>query len=155
MENEEFERKLFNWAAWARDRQIIPVSCKSLESQYKSPPIWYYPELRVEVDLNSALEIERILVGQTFPKAHMIAIVYAHVYPWRDLRGALRRINKFNPPSYVKEHTFEDFLKDSTRILFNRLKACNPEAAGIYSNHNSITATKRACQMGEVLPEEL
>jgi hypothetical protein len=155
MENEEFDRLVFNWGNWARTRSVLPGSCRSLESRYIAPPIWYYPELRVDPDINKALMVERVLVGETFPKSSMAAIVYATVYPWRQLGGALRKINDFHPPRPVRFNNFDDFLKDSTRILFNRLRACNPENAGLYSIHNSTTANKRACHMGEVLPEEL
>ena len=155
MENEDFEQLLLNWASWARDKQIIPVSCRSLESHYKSPPVWYYPELRVEIDLNAALMVERTLTNETFPKAHMAVIVYASVYPWRDINGAIRKINKFEPKQAVKPANFDQFLKDSKRILFNRLKYCALEKAVLYSEHNLITAEKRACHMGELSPAEM
>ena len=127
MENERYDNLVLNWSTWARNRQIIPVSCKSLECNYKAPPMYDYPHLKAEIDLKEALWVERTLVNPTFPKASMAAIVYAHVYPWRRLEAALRKINGFKPPRYVKPQTFDDFLKDSQRILFNRLKfdSCN------------------------------
>lgn len=156
MDNEQNEALVHNWASWARTKEIIPCSCRSLESRFIAPPVWYYPELRVDSDIKDALYIERILVNQTFPKASMAAIVYAYVYPWRRFEAALRKINSFHPPRHVKPNTFDDFLKDSKRILFNRLKfdSCNANQNVLYSPHNSITAEMRACQSGEVLPEE-
>lgn len=156
MDNEQNEALVHNWASWARTREIIPCSCRSLESRFIAPPVWYYPELRVEPDLKEALYVERVLVNQTFPKASMAAIVYAYVYPWRRFEAALRKINSFKPPRYVKPNTFDDFLKDSKRILFNRLKfdSCNINQNVLYSQHNLITAEMRACQSGEALPEE-
>lgn len=155
MESNQIEELMHNWASWARTREIIPCSCRSLESRYIAPPVWYYPELRVEPNLKEAMLVERILVSQTFPRASMAAIVYAYVYPWRRFEAALRKINHFHPPRHVKPSNFEDFLKDSKRVLFNRLKfdSCIPEMDLLISLNNLITAEMRACQSGEVLSE--
>lgn len=152
MENDAYDALLHNWATWARSRGIMPCSCRSLESRYIAPPVWYYPELRIEPSIKDAMYIERILVAETFPKASMAAIVYAYVYPWRRLEAALRKINGFHPKRYVKPNNFEDFLKDSKRILFNRLKleTCTIERDAIHSDHNSITGIAECANAGKV-----
>lgn len=155
MDNEYYESLVHNWATWARSREIIPCSCRSLESRYIAPPVWYYPELKIEPNLKEAMYIERTLVNQTFPKASMAAIVYAYVYPWRKFEAALRRINSFHPPRAVRPNSFDDFLKDSKRILFNRLKfdSCNNNQTVVCLSHNSITGNAECAIQGEVSPE--
>jgi hypothetical protein len=150
--DDEFDSLLHNWATWARSRGMMPCSCRSLESRYIAPPVWYYPELRVDPVLKDALYIEGMLVAQTFPKASMAAIVYAYVYPWRRLEAALRKINGFKPTRYVKPNNFEEFLKDSKRILFNRIKldTCTDENDVLSSHHNSTTGPAERAILGEV-----
>lgn len=117
---DDFEDKIRNWSAWARDRKITPISCRGLESQYKPPPMWEYPQLKAEVDINAAIKIERILVGETFPKKAMALIVYNYVYPWLNFQGALRKINRFDG-EHVKQSNFDMKLEWAKRVLHNRL----------------------------------
>ena len=123
--NSLFDIRLKNWASWARNRAVIPCSCRSLESHYKAPPIWHYPELKAEININDAIVVERELVSPSFPKRNMAVIVYAHVYPWKRFEVALRRINKFDGKMYVKPANFEDVLHQSITMLKNRLDTCN------------------------------
>ena len=132
----DFDRLLLNWAHWARDRRIIPVSCRSLESHYKPPPIWHYPEPKFEPDVKDALLVESILVSPSFPKACMAVIVYSHVYPWRRLEAALRVINRHGPTYNVKRHNFDKFLKDAETMLKNRLMHASKETCN--NNQNMV-----------------
>lgn len=132
----DFDRLLLNWAHWARNREIIPVSCRSLESHYKPPPIWHYPEPKFEPDVKDALLVESILVSPTFPRSSKDVIVYAHVYPWWRLEGALRKINKNHPNGGIKEHNFNKFLKDAETMLKNRLMHASKETCN--NNQNMV-----------------
>ena len=113
--------RVLNWAAWARDRKVIPISCRGLESHYKAPPMWEYPELRVEPDINDAWEVEKTLTEATFPKQYAAIIAYAYVYPWLNFSGALRRINRFGG-KYCTPRNFKEMLHDAELILHNRLR---------------------------------
>lgn len=119
---EELRTRILNWATWARDHKIIPVSCRSLESKHKARyAASEYLVTKVELDLNDALQIEKVLTSPTFPKAHMATIVYVYVYPWLNLNAALRRINRFNNGRSINRHNFDEFQRKSEIILENRL----------------------------------
>ena len=120
--HQQTNARILNWATWARDHQIIPVSCKSLECNYKAPPMYDYPKLKAEIDINDAIRIEKVLTAPTFPKAHMACIVYSHVYPWLNFKAALRKINRFRKGlTGVNEKNFKEFELESENILLNRL----------------------------------
>lgn len=113
--------RLDNWAAWARDHQIIPISCRSLESNYKHPPTGDSEGGRV-IDMRDALEIEKILTGETFPKANMACIVYSYVYPQLNFHAALRKINRFRVGlEPINRKNFAEFERQSERMIINRL----------------------------------
>lgn len=114
--------RILNWATWARDHKIIPISCKSLEASYKSPPVWDYPQLKAEIDILDAIEIEKILTAPTFPKANMACIVYSHIYPWLNFQAALRKINRFRKglPT-INPNNYKEFELKSERMLLNRV----------------------------------
>jgi hypothetical protein len=114
--------RVLNWSRWAKDRLVIPVSCVSLESNYRSPQVWEMPELKALIDVNDALRVEKIITAPTFPRASMACIVYSNVYPSLNFHAALRKINRFreNLPS-INRKTFADFEKQSLQILLNRI----------------------------------
>jgi hypothetical protein len=119
---EELRTRILNWATWARDHKIIPVSCRSLESKHIARyAASEYLETKVSIDLNDALQVERILTNPTFPKAHMATIVYVYVYPWLNFHAALRRINHFNGGRTINRNNFDEFQRKSEIILENRL----------------------------------
>lgn len=119
---EELRTRILNWATWARDHKIIPVSCRSLESHHVSRySASEYLAVGPIIDLNDALKVEKILTNPTFPKAHMATIVYVYVYPWLNFQAALRRINRFNNGRSINRHNFDDFQRKSEIILENRL----------------------------------
>lgn len=114
--------RVLNWSCWARDRKITPVSCRSLETNYRSPQLWEYPTLKTELDILDAAEVEKILTAQTFPKAHMAIIVYTFVYPYLNYEGALRKINRFRKGlTHIKAHNFKEYEAQAIQILMNRL----------------------------------
>ena len=124
LQNKQTNARILNWATWARDRKIIPVSCKSLESRYKSPPVWDYPHLKAEIDINDAIEIEKILTSPTFPKANMACIVYVNIYPYLNFHAALRKINRFRKGlSSINQHNFDEFEQKSMMIILSRIKS--------------------------------
>ena len=120
--HQQTNSRILNWATWVRDHKIIPVSCKSLECNFKAPPMYDYPELRAEIDILDAIIIEKILTAQTFPKANMACIVYSNIYPWLNFQAALRKINRFRKglPS-INQNNFKEFEIKSERMLLNRL----------------------------------
>jgi len=116
------ESRILNWATWARTGKIIPLSCESLECNYLSPPCWEYPELKAEIDILDAIIVEKVLIGETFPKANMACIVYSNVYPYLNFTGALRKINRFRIGlSSINPSNFADFERKSEMMLNNRL----------------------------------
>lgn len=120
MQDAPIDDRLRNWAGWARDRNVIPVSCKSFECRYRPPPMYDYPDLKVDTDLNDALLIEHTITAQTFPKKAMAIIVYVHVYPWLNFQGALRKINRFGG-KFCKPANFDDMKSEAELFLRNRL----------------------------------
>jgi hypothetical protein len=117
----DIEHRILNWSYCVRDRNIVPISCKSLESNFKAPPMYDYPSLRVEPDINDAIKVEKTLTAPTFPKQSMAIIVYAHVYPRLNFYAALRKINRFKVHSVVNKHNFDEHLRKAHLILENRL----------------------------------
>lgn len=118
----DIEARVENWVAWARTNTASSVACRSLERNYKSPQHWNYPELKAEIDVNDALVIEKTLTSYTFPKFNMAIIVYSQVYPWLNMDGALRKINRFRGSQlYANKDNFKDLEKKSLKILQNRL----------------------------------
>ena len=122
IQNQQTNARILNWARWARDRQIIPVSCKSLECNFKAPPMYDYPHLQAEIDILDAIKIEKILIAPTFPKANMACLVYVHIYPWLNFQAALRKINRFRKGlASINQYNFKEFENKSEQILLNRL----------------------------------
>lgn len=115
--------RIVNWSHWARDRKITPVSCRSLENRFRSPQLWEYPELKAEINILDAFEVEKILTAPTFPKSTMAIIVYIYVYPHLKFEGAIRKINRFRKGlDHVNAKNFKEFELQANQILLNRLK---------------------------------
>jgi len=69
--------KLENWARAFKDSRFHVVSCKSLESRYKSPQHWQPAELKAEYDLNDAIKTERAIIQLS--KREQNIIVYNYI----------------------------------------------------------------------------
>jgi hypothetical protein len=117
----DIDARLDNWANWARSNNITPISCRSLECNYISPPVWHYPELKYEPDIFDAAFVETILTAPTFPKKSMAILVYDKVYPWREINSMLRRINRFKCGTFITKNNLKEHTETAKKILQNRL----------------------------------
>jgi hypothetical protein len=113
----DLEARLLNWQAWGKDRAKYQ-RCLSLEGNYKPPPVWHAPALKVEVDIIDAKLVEDYII--TLPKKYKEVLVVQYMYPYLLIN------ERFNDTCNIigisrKSHVWNDFLKQSKIILQNLL----------------------------------
>ena len=117
MEN-QIESRLNNWQAWGIDKPHYQ-RCKSLEGNYKAPPVWEAPALRTEIDLNDALKIERCVIQ--LPQKHKMVLVTQYMYKYLLINERFNvTCNKIGISR--KHEVFDDYLAKSKDMLANLLR---------------------------------
>jgi hypothetical protein len=111
------DERLNNWQSWGKDKAHYQ-RCMSLEGNYKPPPVWHAPALKVEVDINDAKLVENSVI--TLPKKYKEVIVVQYMYPYLLIN------ERFNKTCNIigisrKADVWNDFLKQSKIILQNLL----------------------------------
>ncbi len=114
----DIEARLNNWQAWGKDK-LHYQKCKSLEGNYKPPPVWEAPHLRTEIDLKDALEIERAVIK--LPEKHKMVLVTAYMYKHLLING------RFNKTCNIigisrKAEVFDDYLAKAKLMVENILR---------------------------------
>ena len=104
--------RLEQWARWVTPR---PQAWKMqpMFRLYKAPPQWEPRELRVEVNPNEAMEIERIVAQ--LPETHRLALRWYYVFPWVSV-GKVRQA-----AGQTREGLYR-LVVDSRDMVKNRLR---------------------------------
>lgn len=132
--------RLENWAKWARVSRIIPTSCKSLESRYRSPQHWNAPEPSIFLDILDAVEVEKAIIK--LPRPQLNIIVYAYIRPGYDFHAFCSK-NRIHGTKLVSkteqfkidQHRAETMLKN---ILYKGIDRLNIEAYKYDYNLNPV-----------------
>lgn len=113
----DIEPRLINWQAWGIDKPQYK-RCKSLEGNYKAPPVWEPPALRAEIDLNDALKIERCIIQ--LPLKHKMVITVSYMYKYLLINERFNRTCNIIGISR-KHEVWEEYLKQSQHMVENLL----------------------------------
>ena len=116
--SDDIEARLDNWQQWGKDRAQYQKT-KSLEGNYKAPPVWESPALRAEIDVNDALKIERAVIH--LPEKYKMVLVVSKMYPYLLINSNFARTCTIIGISR-KAEVFDDFLTKSKLMLCNLLK---------------------------------
>jgi hypothetical protein len=113
----DIEARLRNWQAWGKDKPHYQ-RCKSLEGNYKAPPVWEAPKLKSEVDIKDALIIERCVIK--LPEKNKMVLVVDVMYPHLLINERFAKTCTIIGISR-KTEVFSDYLKQSKIMLRNLL----------------------------------
>jgi hypothetical protein len=113
MDIETTKERLENWKQWARNKKHYRIT-PSLEGKYRPPPSWNPPEPSIQVDINDALKVEKVLVSPTFPSKSRNLIIYAYITPQLDIHYVCRKLG-------INKRNLEADLQTAINILHNRL----------------------------------
>jgi hypothetical protein len=83
--HKDLEQRIINWSIWAKSSLKAPVSCRSLESRYKSPQHWHAEQARMPIDILDAVEIEKAIIK--LPRPQLNIIVYAYIRSGYDFNA--------------------------------------------------------------------
>lgn len=115
--------RLENWARYAKSSRREPISCRSLESRYKSPQHWEPVILNWEVDLLDAWEVEKAIV--LLDEKDRKIIVYAYITPYKHFDAFCSK-NKIRGSKHMsKSETFTLMQLEAERrldILLGQMK---------------------------------
>lgn len=107
--------RLENWARYAKSSRREPISCRSLESRYKSPQCWEPVILNWEVDLLDAWEVEKGIIS--LDEKDRKIIVYAYIRPGYDFDAFCSK-NKIHGSKHMsKSETFTLMQLEAERRL--------------------------------------
>lgn len=130
MNNNQLQDRLLNWAKWAKASRREPVSCKSLETRYRSPQHWHAPEPTVFIDILDAVEVEKAIIKMPRPQINII--VYSHIKSGYDFHAFCSK-NRIHGTKLVSKS--EQFKIDLERaetmlknILYKGIDTFNPSA---------------------------
>lgn len=137
----DIEPRLENWRQWGKDRPQYHKT-RSLEGNYKAPPVWESPALRAEIDVNDALKIECAII--LLPEKYKMVLVVSKMYPYLLINSNFAKTCKIIGISR-KAEVFDDFLLKSKLMLINLLrKADTTRIVGINSVVQSLTVQTNA-----------
>jgi DNA-directed RNA polymerase specialized sigma54-like protein len=114
----DIESRINNWREWGRDKPHYQ-RCKSLEGNYKPPPIWHAPKPKFNIDLKDALTVERCVIR--LPHKHKMVIVVNEMYPQYLINEHFARTCTKIGISR-KPEVFADYLANAKIILRNLLQ---------------------------------
>lgn len=109
---EATKERLDNWKRAFKDHPHYRVTA-SLEGRYRSPQCWEEKQLKVEINIIDALEVERAVIG--LPAINKAILKYNYFTPFIALNGWCRK-------NRVRADQFEMELSRSIRMLDNRLR---------------------------------
>ena len=104
--------RLEAWARWVTVRPQ-PWRMQPMFRLYKAPPQWEPRELRVEVNPNEAMEIERAVYH--LPEKHRTVVRWFYVYPYISDSRIRREVAETRQGLY-------ELLVDSRDMVRNRLR---------------------------------
>jgi hypothetical protein len=113
----DIEALLLNWQAWGKDKAKYQ-RCMSLEGNYKPPPIWHAPALKVEVDINSAKALEDLII--TLPKKYKEVLAVQYMYSYLLINERFAKTCTIIGISR-KAEVWDDYVKQAKIILMNLL----------------------------------
>lgn len=116
--------RLENWARYAKSSRREPISCRSLESRYKSPQCWEPVILNWEVDLLDAWEVEKAIIR--LDEKDRKIIVYAYITPFKNFDQFCSKHKIHGSRNMSKSDTFTLIQLEAERrldILLNELRS--------------------------------
>lgn len=108
----DFKQRLYNWVRCYKSTHLEPISCGSLESNFKSTEIWQPTQSKEEPDRLDAKVVEDEVVK--LPDKFKMILKYAYMTPTYNYRGFLRK-------SKIQNSQFNDTLKQAENMLENSL----------------------------------
>jgi len=113
----DLEPRLINWKLVFKDKPQYQRA-KSLEGNYKAPPVWEAPALKHTPDLNDAILIEKMVIQ--LPEKHKMVLVTQYMYPYLLINsGFAKTCTKIGISR--KSEVFEEYLAQSKNIILNLL----------------------------------
>lgn len=109
---ENTKERLENWKRAFISHPHYRVTA-SLEGRYKSPQHWDAPQAKIDIDINDALSVERVVIK--LPALHKAILKYNYFTPFIPLQVFCRKNN-------LAARHFESELSTSIRMVDNLLR---------------------------------
>jgi hypothetical protein len=139
----DIEQRLNNWRLCFKDKPHYKRTA-SLEGNYKPPPVWEAPSIKIPIDLNDALVIEKAVTA--LPDKHKMVLVVSTMYPYLLINSAFYKTCHIIGISRRPE-VFDDYLKKSKIMLANILHSRESERTLTKNIAAQLLNDATECQM--------